>query len=472
MGLRESLSSRHEIFGPETLKRPEKLVRAIETAREKLLGVEPRQPDDHSLEETYRVLVEAQKTDRFDELHGRHLRRAPWVIFETQERGEKPLVAWRGFLDRYLKQLDARAASSPILALAHGFLRCYPRGQRCFQQLQSTLPRLLAHAGTVRGRRFREQAQEFRLLERDGPAAFARRLMTAGESMESLMDQAGLTGHLALRGFIEHAYVELLQFLRDGLNERRLLETELARVLEFSATGRVLRFPSLRVQLVESLLLPYMDGAADHLLKPRIRDFVLNHYKDPRLHRGHWQAVSEAAQGVMFRWLVENTLEDFFRLLTYSAERRDPDADRQWPYRRAFWSAYLHGGYILDAWVVLAEQVAKDARRHLSQLAGNYGRLERGTGVRSSHAVLVIRIGDLVITEWSHMGKYRVWKDTNGGAPKFYRTSYRRSELINKPDFEKPHASSETGAWQATLSDYIASQTGIVLTAKQYMPAP
>jgi hypothetical protein len=172
----------------------------------------------------------------------------------------------------------------------------------------------------------------------------------------------------------------------------------------------------------------------------------------------------------MMRWLVENTLEDFFRLVSESAGGNDRDADRQWPYRRAFWEAYLDGGHIVDAWVVLGEYVQRDAQRVFGNQGIGYGKLLRGYNVKHYHAVLILKIGDLVITEWSHMGKYRVWHDDNRNAPKFYLPEYTRNDLVTQPDFDGSHMGADYGKWQGNLANHVANWTGIAIHFNDYMP--
>ena len=108
---------------------------------------------------------------------------------------------------------------------------------------------------------------------------------------------------------------------------------------------------------------------------------------------------------------------------------------------------------------------------HLDRKA--YGRFSRGTGVQNNHASLILRIGHLVITDWSHSGKYRVW-DEGGDAtrpPGFYKPSYTRTQLVTNAGFDGSHIGSENGVWQRRLAGYIRDKTGIQLALQDLMPS-
>lgn len=171
-------------------------------------------------------------------------------------------------------------------------------------------------------------------------------------------------------------------------------------------------------------------------------------------------------------WLVEDTLDDFFQLLEYTSQG-DEVASRHWRFRKAFWSAYLRAGLIQDAWVVLAHEVDEEARHRLNMDRKGYGRFVRGGGFQKNHAVLIMRIGHLVITEWSHSGKFRVWNEGQTGTepPWFYQPRYTREQLISEASYEGSHGGSEHGTWQRRLASYIHDETGIKFRDAALLPA-
>ena len=155
----------------------------------------------------------------------------------------------------------------------------------------------------------------------------------------------------------------------------------------------------------------------------------------------------------MYSWLVEVTMEDFLRLIDKSAFRR------HWDFRRRFWKAYLDQGFIKDAWIALGPKVVPLARQLSQNRTTVYATLQGA--VESSHSVLLMRIGSLIIAEWSHNGTCRIWHQNNKKAPRLYEAAYHRFKLTDAPDFKKAHHGAERNLWQQDISLYIRKETGI-----------
>jgi hypothetical protein len=183
---------------------------------------------------------------------------------------------------------------------------------------------------------------------------------------------------------------------------------------------------------------------------------LLDTLGDPRLTGAQrWHGVDVRARAVMLRWLVTATLEDFFRLLEYAA-KHDETAARHWKARKTFWSRYLHAGHIHDAWVALGPLTEIEARGFLSDESRTYAKLV-GSGVKPNHSVIIMRLGSLTITEWSHVGKFRAWYSDNKNPPALHQRRYSRSRLIAHADKELSHFS----GWQWKVADVIYQQTGL-----------
>ena len=473
LSLKEKFAGRHGFDNFPLPANPFQLEKAIQEARRQMGNVTPKLPSAFDLVETYNALrATVNNLQAIKQLPMRHIRRAPWVLFQSPTEEGETLADNKRFLVAYLSELRERASASATLAFATVYLRFYPVGSPHAELLQVALVNQLKMLKTPRGAAFREKSTEFHLFRKDGPDRVSRLMLETGDPL-SVALQAGLIGPLEEQGFIEAASRQLIGRISKQLSRGQLPEEVLGRLLGYfeAATGDKgqLRFPRLRVSLAGALLLPYLKRDPDPDIKTLLSDFLLSHYNDPRLSRADWHGVSEGAMSVIMRWLVSATLEDFFRVVS-EGSMGHRDADRMWPYRRAFWSAYLEGGYISDAWVVLGEVIAYDARSFLKDQAGSYGRLEKGYQVQPRHAVLIMRIGDLVITEWSFSGKYRAWSTGNEMAPKFYKKSYNRNQLVKSPDFEGVHHGAPHGTWQNQLSDLISEWTGIKVHARQYMP--
>jgi hypothetical protein len=68
-----------------------------------------------------------------------------------------------------------------------------------------------------------------------------------------------------------------------------------------------------------------------------------------------------------------------------------------------------------------------------------------------------MKIGDIVIAEWSHNGKFRLWRNSNKDKPDFYEPSYTGIALRDKSDDEVIHL----GNWVPRVEGKIKNETGI-----------
>ncbi|MCP5352231.1 MAG: hypothetical protein H6926_03450 [Chromatiales bacterium] len=434
---------------------------------------EPRQPSRYDLDETYAVLDRAHRDESgFSGVPLKFLKRAPWLMFEPYTSGAVPLLDVSGFLQAYLNELMVRAKASAVMVLATVFLRYYPVGKSYFEPLRQGIVALLRRVDGLKVKALRERSEVYGLFRVDGHREFGAQLSEAPDPA-MLLVAAGLDGALAESGFVEAAAKEMLRGIEWELNSARIDASRIEAIWRFlvnsPSSGGQLRFDSLRVPLAETFLRPYGERSGSEEEIAPIREYLLRYYDDPRMHRGKWYGVDETALNVMMRWLVHSTLADFFRVVR-EGSGLNPDAARMWKYREAFWTAYLKQGVISDAWVILGDRVAWASRQFLSEHANGYGSFGTGGGVQALHAALIMRVGDLLITEWNHSGKYRAWFVDNPDAPKLYRRYYTRDQLVESPDFDGTHHGAEAGNWQAKLNSKIAQWTGIRIGYREYMP--
>lgn len=475
MALRERLDYWREPVGLESsLDLVELPVAALDVQRR--LGTPIAEiPSDDILARVVRQLTDAFHRGSLSEIPKRLLKYVPWALFHSSALDEPPLLENPRLFHATLDMLRQRGTARTGLALAQCYLRHYNHygtDSELLEQMRLAARRLLKRSAYPKAVRFLQLSRKFGFLEGKGHPHFVEAFFEADKPPEILLADAGLVGDLGMHGFIEHAFAHLCDRVRRLLAGRKLTPEQLNRCLnlavitEGSATR--LRFgPERSARFLESLLEPFRNQEPDEGIQNSIKGFALRWYGDPRLKPHNWSAVSTEALSVMRRWLVAATLEAFFQILDENADRYE-DADRQWPYRRAFWTAYLRADHIIDAWVALGWRVATDSRLQLKEVAANnYGELK---GSRPDHAVLILRVADLIITEWSHMGKYRAWQADSASAPKLYKSLYHRRELLHMPDFEGTHHGAENGRWQRDLSDHIRRRTGIKMGLRELMP--
>jgi EH_Signature domain len=88
-------------------------------------------------------------------------------------------------------------------------------------------------------------------------------------------------------------------------------------------------------------------------------------------------------------------------------------------------------------------------------------------GAAADQAVLLLRIGDLTIADWSHDGKLRIWR-RGTAAPELNLKSYSAPDLRLDSDFELVHLPPD--GWQQRTEAYIRRHTGIEISETEYMP--
>lgn len=220
----------------------------------------------------------------------------------------------------------------------------------------------------------------------------------------------------------------------------------------------------------DALLGAWHGRQPDDSVRRTLLQFFIAQYGDPRTggnRQIRWAGVSDEALMVILRWLAGDTLRAFIKILQQTA-------DEIWEYREKFWMAYYDAGHIDEVWLALgrhARLYARDIDRAEGQR--RYGSLD-GTGVQRQHSVLLIKIGDLVFSEWSHSGSLRALQDSDPRAPTLYLSEYDGERLrdAGSLDFHDGrlqrkalrHDGSSYGTWQRAARDFIRKNTGIYLS--------
>lgn len=227
-----------------------------------------------------------------------------------------------------------------------------------------------------------------------------------------------------------------------------------------------------RIAFANAVLSPWAGKRAPDAVKKLLMTFFVGAYGDPRQprHRQYqWHGVSDAAISVVKTWLAGDTLRGFMRVLQRTA-------DDIWRYREKFWMAYYEAGYIEEAWLALGTNARAQVKAFLKDQQGmGYSRLD-GTAA-PDQSVLLLRIGHLVFTEWSHNGSLRAYLEDEPGGPRLYLGYYDAGELRALPsmDFhdgvnanpELRHMNSIGGTWQRKARDFIQRHTGLYISDRE-----
>jgi hypothetical protein len=407
--------------------------------------------------------VAASRAKRLSELTSRQLRYAPWLLWN----GKLPAASLPGLLTIILD----RAANSraDLRRLIQAYLRDFSVSAPGVTEAAQCIRKHLANVDP-RLENWRQAQREVQLFDPvKGPMSLAGRLLSE-EDPEAILANYKLDDEILARG-------NYLLAVEDAVRARApllLLEhgtKALNRILKIIAPAkRELRFEARRAESARGLLGAWLTGrgepAAD--LQEPVWRVLLDWLGDPRLpvNRQRWRDVGERETSLVRRWLSRASLDLFFRLID------DQDtAGTHWPYRRRFWFRYLELGAIDDAWLALGGEAYSSAKA-IRELGGAYGRLLG----ESKQSALLLRLGSLVIGEFTHIGKVRAWPVNGPEAPRLGRQEYSKYDLTreclpfpvnpyrgrggNTSGTGLSHFNSQQGYWQGSVAALIESHTG------------
>ncbi|EIJ42738.1 hypothetical protein BegalDRAFT_1864 [Beggiatoa alba B18LD] len=432
-------------------------------------AMEAKIPKESELLLLYEKFQQAIQNQQWQTITARDWRRAAWVLWYGQ-RG-RTLAENDLFLKYFWRQLRGNAAA--IKRLIRVYLREFdqqpPNLLEISQFILAQVLKAPADSMLARWKQYNEVYQIF-IPQGNGIDKLAQACLHADTAQ--ILTDAGLTGELLNSGYARVAYRKALEELEEYLLQGS--EKELSRLLAWTDDGGRLRYPSCRRELAHALLLPWQLNEPTPALKQRIQIFLLQYLQDPRVSPALWQGVQTEALQVFYRWMVGSTLETFFSILDQCA------LDAQWRYRRAFWWAYYERQYIDEAWLAVGKTIQKflAKRPELAQSLQNaYGTLD-GAGVRGNQTVLLFRIRNVIIAEWSHGGKCHVWLTDSPDKPLFYQETYLRDMVTaNSLKLKEKnrqagitHYNNEAGGWQTELEHFIYEQTRIDMSPADYMP--
>ncbi|NCB39910.1 MAG: hypothetical protein EOM80_14185 [Erysipelotrichia bacterium] len=445
---------------------PVKVERIKKEIERKFGETTPKMPCIQDLEETWNQIKKHLTHKKpLSELPRRALRRLSWLLYYPREQPQKWFVHNENLVEELFKLYKKSARPASIISLLHSFLLVYPTEIKTFEAMRNGIEKLVSSSKSCRLGLWQARCEEFSLLALDGPARVAGKFLDSGASCKEIFDKAGFTGELTRAGFITGIHKDCLTLVKKRLEQGTLSVEAIKQVFDFiSPDGRELRFPEFSGRIADSFLLPFYEGAepASEILNV-IKTFFLEKYGHPEIDHGRWNSVSEGARQTMIRWVVKATFEAFFRILDHTAH------DDHWRYRRAFWGAYLLRGYISGVWLVLGPSASIKARQFINTRYEKFGQLT-GNNISSDHSVLLLQIGNLVFSEWSHNGKCRVWQLSDPDAPKRLRPRYSREDLVYRPLDEFVHSHSESGSWQRKIAYLIREHTDIQIDLRQLMP--
>ena len=454
------------------------VMEALESALHKINAVTMQQPPlVLEIGQRLRLIYERQRPENYQSLSRSEWRQLPYALWLD---GSPSLMSTDFVLvDRYWSEvLPAALSDGPrrarrwLMPLFFVYCTAFLPGDPEFKVFALKLRDVLYLATGPVAEKMRGMNDLLRFFEPDHvPDSLASLLfLESATPTQTLM-----ADHLLWPGFFATRLGDAVFSAALNFSEEQLRQSAtVMRLLEWLKNFPVSVVKSdFRVPFANALLRPWWPHRkVDIFIKKSLVDFFLREYGDPRgLRQRHyqWDGVDQYALTVIKHWLTGETLRGFFNIL-------ERTADETWNFRGKFWMAYYAQGRIEEAWLVLGRTAQEEARVVFTQdSVMRYGRFERGAEPKQS--VLLMRIGDLVFTEWSHNGSLRAYKAGDANAPVFYHHSYDGHELKAglSLDFhnglnmrpELSHRHSELGTWQRKARDMIHCHTGVYLSDSQ-----
>lgn len=425
-----------------------------------------------------RAVYERQRTQNYRLLANNEWRQLPYALWvdgmPALAESDPELVKryWTEVLPEVLSN-NPRRAKRWLMPLFYVYCVAFDPEEQDFLNFAANLRQALPQADGALGTKLRDigATQDFFTPSR-APASLSSLFFI----LQSATIDEQMAAHLLWPGFADTRLGKAV--LRAALQlppERLRQHNTVLRLLDWlkQMPAPIVK-TELRTVFADALLLPWWPlRKMDDGHKKLLLDFFLREYGDPRFQRHahyQWEGVAQHAVTVMQYLLTGDTLKGFMRIL-------ERTADEIWRYRQKFWMAYYDAGHIDAAWMVLGSHAQLAAQSSNTVGHHNFGRLEGG--VTPNQSVLLLRIGDLVFSEWSHNGSLRAYHDVDPDAPNLYGISYRGHELRDAVslDFhdglnmrpELRHMHSESGTWQRKARDLIRRRTGIQLSDREIL---
>ncbi|WP_166422950.1 EH signature domain-containing protein [Paraglaciecola sp. 20A4] len=387
---------------------------------------------------------------------------SPWVLFEQFDDEKALIKRWRfwAFYKKLTQNVDNYRF---VLAFYNAYLVLYPFEQKYIVELQSHIKSLFKESNNRKVFRVSAEILGRQTLDSNAHIVISQNIAVTGNVGSELRTRGLLEGLSASKFTVKvlSEYLENFQSFIDNIPSDKQMNM-IAKLVKFAELNGKLTYPEFRIEIANSILIASGSIELRTDVKDSLKTFFLTHFGDPRVELTGWHGVDDEAIRVFQSWLVEKTMEDFFNLLSHVADQSD--ADRHWKYRKRFWNAYLKKGYIEEAWFALGVKSFEQAPNFIKG-RHNYASLSGGD---SKHSVLIMKIGDLIVTEWSHSGSYRVWNSPQF-APTFYSKHYSRDDVILNSDHTGAHHGNIQGGWQQKLSGHIRDLTGFRVTERDYM---
>lgn len=406
-------------------------------------------------------LVAAFKQGKLANLNRRELRQAPRGFFD----GSLPIAIDAPLRENVLQLIGSRRQKSAVLASIFQYLEWFDPHNEALKRVGEWLDDVVR----IWQWPWHDRAIRYQLFKvSEAPSRLAESVLSNGMPVDRVLEEIGLNESSVTGKMVEFAFAEACNDVSQADQNRAVVMQE--RLIAWANRSSRFSYENRFVDYAKALLEPWHNLEPTEAHRRVIIGELLEFAGDPRVRPAKWKKLNEdtKAYAVLLRWLTKVSVYQFFDIVD-----RVTDNEIMWKFRRAFWTAYLEAGHIEQAWVVfgasgqrLARQLAKESD---DKGLMYFGKLAKGGSRSPNHTALVMKIGDLTIAEWSHNGKYNIWKKNDTGAPKLFQDYYQPDDLRLAP-IDGSHTSSENFGWQRTVAAIIKDETGRSTPTSDWQP--
>lgn len=299
---------------------------------------------------------------------------------------------------------------------------------------------------------------------RSGVSDIAKKTLSVGDDAVTSLNGCGLTPILLNSKYAQTVFVEMCQ-LQNAMPDRKGYDA----LFKIFNEGDQWRFPGATQNLISACLRPWTNKEPNADLKSYLMDELKARLGDPRIETTKWFGAEDSDVKILVRWLANESLQLFLDIVDKTA------VDSMWSYRRAFWNAYFDADVITEAWVAFGPDA-------LYELGLCYpDRKQKGSrefatlsGAGSDQSVLLMRMGDHTIAEWSHNGRVWIWEEGQNDKkpPNLYRSTYYKEECrgYENLQFWGNHTGAPNYHWQTRVASQIHKLTGVRVAQRRWVP--
>ncbi len=288
-------------------------------------------------------------------------------------------------------------------------------------------------------------------------------LKSYDETFENFLVDEFLVNQTVMQSkFMETVFRYVASDFKNNLNVKYI-----KKIIDIYKNEDVINYENQSIHMIESFLDPWINQKPSPEIKKFLEEYLIDEFGDLRNpdEENKWLQIKEVHKKIFRRWLAGAQIEFFVNIIS------DVAYMDQWQYRRKFWLSYYDENRIDDAYVILGKDAIDYINTKNHDNIINFGKFATGSRVRRDQSVLLLKINDLIIADWSHDGACRIWEESSKNHPEMFKDEYTRDELVENISFDPiNHISSSYGTWQRRVASHIQNYTGIRMAPNKFMP--